>query len=62
MGFVQVEFEVIAINSSAYSSFNLDLTNIAKHCFLIFIFNKSGQQLRAEGMQVPNLTQVLSLR
>ncbi len=33
MGFVQVEFEVIAINSSAYSSFNLDLTNIAKHWF-----------------------------
>ena len=62
MGFVQVEFEVIAINSSTYSSFNLDLTNIAKHCFLIFIFNKSGQQLRAEGIQVPNLTQVLSLR
>ena len=62
MGFVQVEFEVIAINSSAYSSFNLDLTNIAKHCFLIFIFNKSGQRLRAEGILMPNLTQVLSLR
>ncbi len=62
MGFVQVEFEVIAINSSAYSSFNLDLTNIAKHCFLIFIFNKSGQWLLSEGILMPNLTQVLSLR
>jgi len=62
MGFVQVEFEVVVINSSAYSSFNLDLTNIAKHCFLILIFNKSGQRLRAEGIQLPNLTQVLSLK
>ena len=36
MGFVQVQLEVVAVNSSAYPGFCSGLKNIAKYLFKIF--------------------------
>ena len=41
MSFVQVQFEVAAINSSTYPGLGSGFTNIAKHLFLVFHFSKS---------------------